>query len=121
MHKYLFRKYICFLFNISIFFLNVSAEELNSKKNRGFKQYLSQIIWEKVNENNQNPLRWQIDKNQNPVNLENYFQKNKINNKSVLPSSSFLLTKEKINLVCQLILRLKLLWIIIFTIIFFKI
>ena len=30
-------------------------------------------------------------------------------------------TKEKINLICQLILRLQILWIIIFTIIFFNI
>ena len=46
---------------------------------------------------------------------------NKIIEKPIINSNGENCTKEKINLVCQLILRLKLLWIIIFTIIFFKI
>ena len=100
MYKYSFKKYIYFLFNLYIFFVNVSADEIKPKKERFLNQYFSQIIWEKVNENNQKTLRWQIDKNQTPFNLENYFQKNNKKNKNVLPLplSSFLLPKEKINL-----------------------
>ena len=98
MHKYLFRKYVYFLCYIFIFILKVNADEINSKKEHVFKQYLSQIIWEKVYENNQKPLKWKIDENQNSVNFESNFRKNLIDKKRTLPSSSFLLNKEKINL-----------------------
>ena len=41
--------------------------------------------------------------------------------KPIINSNGDSCTKEKINLICQLILRLQILWIIIFTIIFFNI
>ena len=41
--------------------------------------------------------------------------------KPIINSNGAICTKEKINLICQLILRLQILWIIIFTIIFFNI
>ena len=47
--------------------------------------------------------------------------KDKIINKSIINSNGDICTKEKINLICQLILRLQLLWIILFTLIFFNI
>ena len=51
--------------------------------------------------------------------------KNKYNNqiieKPIINSNGDICTKEKINLICQLILRLQLLWIILFTLIFFNI
>ena len=47
--------------------------------------------------------------------------KDKIINKPIINSNGDICTKEKINLICQLILRLQLLWIILFTLIFFNI
>ena len=44
---------------------------------------------------------------------------NKIIDKPIINSNGDICSKEKINLICQLILRLKLLWIIIFALIFF--
>ena len=41
--------------------------------------------------------------------------------KPIINSNGDICSKEKINLICQLILRLQILWIIIFTIIFFNI
>jgi len=103
-HKYSFKKYIYFLLNIFLFFLTVSAGEIKTKKERFFKQNRSQIIWEKVNQDNQKPLRWEIDKNQTPVNLKKNYKENINNtayknnpNKIFFKSSSFLLNRgEKI-------------------------
>ena len=107
MHKYLFRKYVYFLCYIFIFILKANADEINSKKEHVFKQYLSQIIWEKVNENKENtqtPLKWKIYKNQNSIDFENNLKENKkntsnsiYNNKQVFQSSTYFLSRgEKV-------------------------
>ena len=107
MYKNLYKKSIFYLLNITILFINVYAEEIYQKKEYELKQYLSQIIWEKVKEkieNTQKPLKWKIYKNQNPVNFENNLKENKKdtsnsinNNKEVLRTSTFFLSRgEKI-------------------------
>ena len=74
MYRNLYKKSIFYLLNISILLLNVYAEEINPKNEYLLKQYLSQIIWEKVKENKEKtnkPLKWEIYKNKNPINYEN--------------------------------------------------
>ena len=101
MYRNLYKKSIFYLLNISILLTKVYAEEIKPKKEYLFKQYLSQIIWEKVKENkekNKKPLKWEIYKNKNPINYENNINKNilDIKNKN-FSKSSFLLSKgEKI-------------------------
>ena len=46
---------------------------------------------------------------------------NEIIEKPIINCNGEICTKEKINLICQLIARLQLLWIILFTLIFFNI
>ena len=78
MYRNLYKKSIFYLLNISILLTNVYAEEINPKKEYLFKQYLSQIIWERVKENKENikkPLQWEIYKNKNPINYENSIKK----------------------------------------------
>ncbi len=107
MYKNLYKRSIFYLLNISILLINVYAEEINPKKEYELKQYLSQIIWEKVKEkkgNTKKPLKWKIYKNQIPVNFENNLEENSKyksnsinNNKEVLKSSTFFLSRgEKI-------------------------
>jgi len=100
-YRNLYKKSIFYLLNISILLTNVYAEEINPKKEYLFKQYLSQIIWEKVKENKEKtkkPLKWEIYKNKNPINYENSIKNIlDIKNKNFSTSSSFLLNKgEKI-------------------------
>ena len=102
MYRSVYKKSIFYLLNIAILLTNVYAEEINPKNEYLLKQYLSQIIWEKVNENREQtkkPLKWEIYKNKNPINYENTIKKNilDIKNKNFSKSSSFLLSKgEKI-------------------------
>ena len=100
MHKFVSKKYIYYLCNILLLLLQVNAEQLNPKKYPLFKQNLSQIIWEKVKDNEQNkqkPLIWKIDENPRNINFENYMQEVENINKNTLISSSFFLNKgEKI-------------------------
>ena len=107
MYKNLYKKSIFYLLNISILLINVYAEEINPKKEYELKRYLSQIIWEKVKEkkeNTQKPLKWELYKNQTPIDFENNFKKNTKNksnsinnNNEVLQSSTFFLSRgEKI-------------------------
>ena len=80
MYRNLYKKSIFYLLNIAILLTNVYAEEINPKNEYLLKQYLSQIIWEKVKEkkeHHEKPLKWKIYKNQNPVNFENNFKENK--------------------------------------------
>ena len=80
MYKNLYKRSIFYLLNISILLINVYAEEINPKKEYELKQYLSQIIWEKVKEkkgNTKKPLKWKIYKNQIPVNFENNLEENR--------------------------------------------
>ena len=104
MYNNFYKKSIYLLLNISIFIVNVNAEGRNTNKEHIFKQFLSQVIWEKVKENKENtvkPLRWEIYKNQNTIDFKNNLKKNifDINNKNKLfsKSSTFLLNRgEKI-------------------------
>ena len=107
MYKKLHKKSIFYLLNISILLISVYAEEITPQKKYEQKQYLSQIIWEKVKEkkeHHEKPLKWKIYKNQNPVNFENNLKENRKNtsnsfhnNKEVLKSSTFFLSRgEKI-------------------------
>ena len=107
MYKNLYKKSIFYLLNFSILLFNVYAEERNPKKEYELKNYLSQIIWERVKEKKENtekPLKWKIYKNQNPVDFDNNFKENKKNisnsinnNKEVFQSSTFFLSRgEKI-------------------------
>ena len=97
MYKNLYKKSIYFLLNISILLIEVYAEEINPKKGYVFKQFLSQIIWEKVNENTEKPLKWEIYKDQNQIKYEPNIKKNILVNKNSSKSSSFLLSRgEKI-------------------------
>ncbi len=47
--------------------------------------------------------------------------KDKVINKPILNPNGDICTKDKVNLICKLIFRLQLLWIILFTLIFFNI
>ena len=106
MYKNLYKKSIFYLLYISILLINVYAEEINPKKEYKLKQYLSQIIWEKVQEkkvNTEKPLKWEIYKNPTSVNFESNLEENKkntsnsINNKKdVLKSSLFLLSRGEL-------------------------
>ena len=102
MYRSVYKKSIFYLLNIAILLTNVYAEEINPKNEYLLKQYLSQIIWEKVNENREQtkkPLKWEIYKNKNSINYENIIKKNilDIKNKNFSKSSSFLLNSgEKI-------------------------
>ncbi len=110
MHKYLFKKYIYFLLTIFVFFFTVSAREVNKKKERYFKQYFSQIIWEKVKtnkENNRKPIIWEINENSKNIKSQSDLQKDKKNTldiihkknlHDVLRSSSLLLRSGEKNI-----------------------
>ncbi len=99
MYKNLYKKSIFYILNISILIINVCAQEINPKKEYVFKQYFSQINWEKVNDKREKALKWEIYKNKKPINYENDLKNNKldIKNKKISNSSSFLISKgEKI-------------------------
>ena len=107
MYKKLHKKSVFYLLNISILLISVYAEEITPPPKYELKQYLSQIIWEKVKEKkelHEKPLKWKIYKNQNPVIFENNLKENRKNtsnsfdnNKEVLKSSIFFLSRgEKI-------------------------
>ncbi len=102
MYKNLYKKSIFYLINISVLLINVYAEEINPKKEYLLKQYLSQVIWEKVKERKEEtekPLKWEIYKNKNQIKYENSIKENILNikNKKFSKSSKSLISRvEKI-------------------------
>ena len=62
--------FFIFIFSQLLNFLVVFADKV--KKDSGD---LNSIRWEKVEENNRKPFRWEIYKNKIPINLESDFEK----------------------------------------------
>jgi len=106
--KKLFKKFIYSLFNISIILLKVNANQISLKNSSQFNQSIAQINWEKVKENNDEFLKWEIDKNKKSIYLESYFQEGEKNNIDLdidknnininLESSPSFLNRERVNL-----------------------